>query len=50
VLGPIIIVAVLVLFPVALFLTGAIFAAVLGYVIQKDVDARYEGTEYVKLA
>jgi hypothetical protein len=50
VLGPIIIVAVLLVFPIAVFVTGGVFAGILGLLIQKDVDPRYEGTEYVKLA
>jgi hypothetical protein len=49
VLGPILIVIVLLLIPVALFMTGAVVAGVLGYFLRRDIEAEYEGTEYVKL-
>ena len=48
-LGPIIIVAVLLLMPVGMFVTGGIIASLLGYVLKKDIDAEYDGTEYLNL-
>ena len=48
-LGPIIIVAVLLVLPVALFMTGAVIAAALGFVLKKDIDDEYQGTEYLNL-
>jgi hypothetical protein len=51
VLGAIIIVAVLVvLIPVAVFMTGAVVGAILGHFLTSDVEAEYDGTEYVGLA
>jgi hypothetical protein len=50
VIGAIAIVVVLLLMPVAFFLGGAVVAAVLGHFLTTDVAARYEGTEYAKLA
>jgi hypothetical protein len=49
VLGPIIIVAVLLLIPVAVFMTGGVVAAILGHFLTSDIEAEYEGTEYVTL-
>jgi hypothetical protein len=50
VLGPIIIVAVLLLIPVAVFISGGVFAAIFGYFLKKDIDAEYEGTEYLQIS
>jgi hypothetical protein len=51
VLGPIIIVVVLVLaIPIAVFMSGAVLAAVLGHFVTSHVEAEYEGTEYVGLS
>jgi hypothetical protein len=50
VLGAIIIVIVLVVaIPVAVFITGAVVAGILGLFLTNDVDSEYEGTEYVAL-
>ena len=48
-LGAIIIVAVLLLMPVAVFMTGAVVAAILGHFLTTDVEREFEGTEYVSL-
>lgn len=46
--GVAIIVVVLVLIgPVAIFVTGAVWAAILGWFSVEDAERRYEGTEYV---
>jgi hypothetical protein len=50
VIGAILIVVVLLAMPVAVFMSGAVVAAVLGHFLTKDVAAEYEGTEYAKLA
>jgi hypothetical protein len=50
VLGGIAIAIVLLLFPIALFVGGTILAVVLGHFLTRDVEAEFEGTEYVKLA
>jgi hypothetical protein len=50
VIGAFVIVAVLLLMPVAVFMTGAVVAAILGHFLTRDIEAEYEGTEYAKLA
>ena len=50
VIGAVLIVIVLLLIPVAVFMTGAVVAAVLGHFLKRDVEAEYEGTEYVGLS
>jgi hypothetical protein len=50
VLGAILIVIVLVIaIPVALFVTGAVIAGILGLFLTNDVESEYEGTEFVAL-
>jgi hypothetical protein len=49
VLGPVIMVAVLLLIPIAVIMTGAVVAGLLGFFVKKDVDSSYEGTEYLEL-
>ena len=49
-MGPAIIVIVLLLIPVAVMMTGALVAAILGFFLKKDVDARFEGTEYLDIS
>jgi hypothetical protein len=48
--GPVIIIVLLVLFPVAVIMTGAVGAAIVGFFVKKDRDDAYEGTEYLALA
>jgi hypothetical protein len=50
VIGAILIVVVLLVLPVLVFMTGAVIAAVLGHFLKRDVEAEYEGTEYVGLS
>jgi hypothetical protein len=50
VIGAVLIIAVLLFFPVLVFLSGGVVAAILGHFLTHDVEAEYEGTEYVKLA
>jgi uncharacterized BrkB/YihY/UPF0761 family membrane protein len=50
VFGAIAIVVVLLVIPVLVFMTGAVVAAVLGHFLKRDVEAEYEGTEYVGLS
>ena len=50
-LGALIIVVVLVVaIPIAVFLTGAVLAGILSFFLTTEVEAEYEGTEYVGLA
>jgi hypothetical protein len=35
--------------PVAVLVSGAVLAAVLGWLAKSDAEARYEGTEYVDM-
>jgi hypothetical protein len=48
--GTVIIIVLLVLFPVAVIMTGAVGAAIVGFFVKKDRDDAYEGTEYLALA
>ena len=48
-LGPIIIVLVILGIPVGAVISGAAFAGVFGYFLQKDVDDEFEGTEHLAL-
>ena len=48
-IGAVVIVVVLLLIPVALCITGALIAAALGWGVKDDVDAAYEGSEYLEL-
>ena len=50
VIGAIIIVVVLLAIPVGVFLSGGVLAGVLGHFLTRDVEAEYEGTEYVGLS
>jgi hypothetical protein len=43
-------VAVLLLIPVAVIMTGAVIAALLGFLVKKDVDSSFEGTEHLELS
>ena len=48
-IGAVVIVVVLLLIPVAVIMTGALGAAVLGHFVRDDVDAGYADTEYLDL-
>ncbi|MCU0267805.1 MAG: hypothetical protein MUF83_04060 [Acidimicrobiales bacterium] len=49
-MGPLIIVIVLVVaIPVAVLVSGAVAAAILGWGLTSDAESRNEGTEYVAL-
>jgi hypothetical protein len=45
----IIVVVLVVVIPVAVLMTGAIAAAVLGWLLKSEVEAEYEGTPYVDM-
>lgn len=47
--GAVAIVIVLLLIPVAVMMSGAVLAAVLGWSLKDDAEARYEGSELVEL-
>lgn len=49
-LGPIIIVLVIIAIPVGAIMSGAAFAGVLGFFLQKDVHDEFEGSEYLDLS
>jgi hypothetical protein len=48
--GTVIIIVLLLLFPVAVLMSGAVGAAIVGVFLKKDRDDAYEGTEYLALA
>lgn len=49
-LGTVLIILVLVVvIPVAVMMTGAVIAAVLGWALKDDAEARYEGSELIAL-
>lgn len=48
-LGAVLIVVVLLLIPVAVIMSGAAGAAILGWALKSDADARYEGSELIEL-
>jgi predicted branched-subunit amino acid permease len=47
--GAIAIVAVLVVFPSLVLISGGVAAALLGHVLQRDGEARHEGSELLSL-
>lgn len=47
--GPIVIVVVIILIPVAVVMSLMILAGVLGHFLTKDVDERFEGSEHLQL-
>jgi hypothetical protein len=49
VLGAIIIVVALLLIPVMVLMTGGIAAALLGFFLKSDAEARHEGSELIEL-
>ncbi len=48
--GTVVMIVILVLFPVAVLMTGAAGAAIIGWLLKKDRDDAYEGTEYLELS
>jgi hypothetical protein len=51
VIGPIVLLVVmLVLFPPLVLMSGGIASALLGFLLQKDRDEVYEGTEFIDIA
>jgi hypothetical protein len=48
--GTVVMIVVLVLFPVLVFIGGAIGSVLIGITLKKSSDAAYEGTEYLTLA
>jgi len=47
--GIVAIVIVLLLIPVAVLMSGGVFAAVLGFFLGRDADERYAGSELLEL-
>ena len=47
--GAIAIVAVLLIFPVLVLITGGVVAAIVGHVLQRDGEIRNEGSELLSL-
>jgi hypothetical protein len=48
--GTVTIIVLLVVFPVLVLMSGAIGAALIGWLLKTDRDDAYEGTEYLALA
>jgi hypothetical protein len=50
VLGAIlVIIALVVVIPVSVLISGGILSGIIGYFVQKDVDAQHEGSELIDL-
>lgn len=47
--GAIAIIAVLIVFPSLVLISGGVGAAILGHLLQKDGEARHEGSELLSL-
>lgn len=45
----IIVIVLVVAIPVAVMMTGAIVAGILGWLAKSDAETRYEGTEYIDM-
>ena len=45
----IIVIVLVVVIPVGVLVSGAVAAAVLGWLAKSDVEERYEGTEYIDM-
>lgn len=43
-------IVILVLMPVAIVMSGAVLAGIIGTVLHRDRDAAYEGTEHLAIA
>jgi hypothetical protein len=48
--GTVVMIIVLVLFPVAVLMSGAAGAALVGTVLKRDRDAAHEGTEHLAIS
>lgn len=48
--GTVVMIAILVLFPIAVFASGAVGAALIGTVLKRERDAAHEGTEYLAIS
>jgi hypothetical protein len=49
VIGAVIIIVVLLVIPIAVIMTGALGAALIGHFVKDDVDAGYADSEYLEL-
>ena len=50
-IGPIAIILVIVVaIPIGVFISGGVFAGILGHFLKQDVEDEYAGTEYVDLS
>jgi hypothetical protein len=49
VVGAVVIVVILLLIPIAVILTGALGAAIIGHFVRDDIDTTYAGSEYLEL-
>jgi hypothetical protein len=45
----IIVIILVVAIPVAVIMTGAIAAAILGWLLKSEIEDEYEGTEYIEM-
>jgi hypothetical protein len=48
--GAVVMIVVLVLFPVGVFLGGAVGSALIGTLLKRDRDAAHEGTEHLAIS
>ena len=48
--GTVVMIVILVLFPIAVLMSGAIGAALVSTVLKRDRDAAFEGTEYLTIS
>jgi hypothetical protein len=48
--GTVVMIVILVLFPVLLLMSGAVGAALIGWVLKRDRDTEYQGTEYLDIS
>jgi hypothetical protein len=48
--GTVVMIVVLALFPVVLLMSGAAASALVGWLLKKDRDDAYAGTEYLELS
>lgn len=46
----VIIIALVIVVPVAIIMSGLVASALLGHVLKKDVDAQHEGSELLELS
>ena len=48
--GTVVMIVILVLFPIAVVMSGAVGAALIGTVLKRERDAAHEGTEYLAIS